>query len=131
MTSHQGVGDVEGTIGEWVGVRGGGRSIEGFRISPPTGLSEGDFEVRAVLGRDWFSPWLPGGSYCGSRGLALPLRGFCVRLRPEAAARYDLAISARFVDGAEAGPFGSDQIVAAPGLAGLEAFQIILRPRGG
>lgn len=127
----QGVGDVDGAIGDWVGMRGSGRAIEGFRIAPPQGLSADDFEVRAVLGHDWLAPWLPGGSYCGSRGLALPLRGFSLRLRPAAAARYDLLISARFVDGAEAGPLGSDQIVAAPAMSGLEAFQIILRPRGG
>jgi hypothetical protein len=125
----EGVGDVDGRIGEWVGQRGGGRAIEGFSLKPAQDLAVEEFEVRAVLGRDWLSPWLPGGSFCGSRGLALPLRGFCLRLRPQAAARADFAISARFVDGTETGPIGSEMICAAPSLAPLEALRIGLRAR--
>jgi len=127
----EGVGDVDGKIGDWVGVRGSGRAIEGFGLTPRQGFSSEDFDIRAVLGRDWLSPWLPGGSFCGSRGLALPLRGFCLRLHPTAAARVDLACFARFVDGSEIGPVGSDRICASPSLAALEAFQIIPRPRAG
>ena len=127
----QDMGDVEGGLGEWIGRPGSGRWIEGFRMAPRQGISTEDFECRAVLGRDWLSPWLPGGQYCGSRGLALPMRGFCIRLRPAAAARFDLAISARFVDGTEIGPIGSDYVCAAGSLAPLEALQIILRPRMG
>lgn len=125
------VGDVEGAIGDWIGRRGSGRSIEGFELVPRGGLSTADFESRALLGRDWFSPWVPGGRFCGSRGLALPLRGFSVRLRQGAAARYELLVSARFVDGAEIGPIPADSLCAAPSLAPLEAFQLILRPRAG
>lgn len=127
----EGVGDVDARFGEWVGMRGSGRAIEGFSLSPRQGISPDDFEIRAVLGRDWLSPWLPGGSFCGSRGLALPLRGFCVRLHPAAAARYDLACFARFVDGSEVGPVGADRLCAAPNLTALEAFQVVLRPRVG
>ena len=125
----EGVGDIDGRLGEWVGARGSGRAIEGFSLAPRQGISSEDFEVRAVLGRDRLSPWLPGGSFCGSRGLALPLRGFCVRLRAAAAARFELACFAQFVDGSEVGPVGSDQVCAAPSLAALEAFQVLLRPR--
>jgi hypothetical protein len=125
----EGIGDVDGRFGDWVGMRGSGRAIEGFSLTPRQGISAEDFEIRAVLGRDWLSPWLPGGSFCGSRGLALPLRGFCIRLHPAAAARYDLACFARFVDGAEVGPVGSDRICAAPNFAALEAFQVLPRPR--
>jgi hypothetical protein len=125
----EGVGDIDGKLGDWIGVRGSGRAIEGFGVAPRLGISTGDFAIRAVLGRDWVSPWLPGGSFCGSRGLALPLRGFCVRLLPAAAARLELSCVARFVDGTEVGPVGSDRICAAASLAALEAFQITLRPR--
>ncbi len=127
----EGVGDVDGKLGDWVGMRGSGRAIEGFSITPSQGIAPGDFEIRAVLGRDWLSPWLPGGSFCGSRGLALPLRGFCLRLRPTGAARIDLACFARFVDGSEVGPLGSDRPCVAPSLAPLEAFQVVPRPRVG
>jgi hypothetical protein len=125
----EGVGDVDGRIGDWVGMRGSGRSIEGFSLTPRQGISTQEFDLRAVLGREWLSPWIPGGRFCGSRGLALPLRGFCVRLHPAAAMRYDLACYARFVDGSEAGPVSPDALVAAPSLAALEAFQFQLRPR--
>jgi hypothetical protein len=125
----EGVGDVHGKFGDWVGIRGSGRSIEGFSLAPAQGVSSADFELRAVLGRDWVSPWLPGTSFCGSRGLALPLRGFCIRLRSAAATRLELNCSARFVDGSEVGPVGSDKICASPGLAPLEAFQVVVRPR--
>jgi hypothetical protein len=127
----EGVGDVDGKVGDWVGMRGSGRAIEGFSLTPRQGISPDDFEIRAVLGRDWLSPWLPGGSFCGSRGLALPLRGFCLRLHPGAAARSEVACFARFVDGSELGPVGSDRVIAAPSLAALEAFQVLLRPRLG
>jgi hypothetical protein len=125
----EGVGDVDGKLGQWIGTRGSGRAIEGFSLTPTNGISISDFAVRGVLGRDWLSPWLPGGSFCGSRGLALPLRGFCLRLLPAADARYDLACFARFVDGSEIGPVGSDRICATANLAALEAFQIVVRPR--
>ena len=125
----EGVGDVDGRFGEWVGMRGSGRAIEGFALNPHVGITADDLEIRAVLGRDWMSPWLPGSSFCGSRGLALPLRGFCLRVRPPASVRFDLACFARFVDGSEVGPLGSDQLCSAPTLAALEAFRIIPRPR--
>jgi hypothetical protein len=127
----EGVGDVDGKLGDWVGMRGSGRAIEGFSLTPRQGISPEDFEIRGVLGRDWLSPWLPGGRFCGSRGLALPLRGFCLRLHQAAAARYDLNCFARFIDGSEVGPVGTDRVCAAPSLAALEAFQVLLRPRVG
>ncbi len=125
----EGVGDVDGKIGDWVGMRGSGRAIEGFSLAPRAGIAPEDFEIRAILGRDWLSPWLPGGRFCGSRGLALPMRGFSLRLHPGPAVRNDLACFARFVDGSEIGPIGSDQLCAAPTMAALEAFQILMRPR--
>jgi len=127
----EGVGDVDGRLGEWIGMRGSGRAIEGFGLTSRPGFSTEDFDIRAVLGRDWLSPWLPGGNFLGSRGLALPLRGFSLRLHPAAAARLEFACLARFVDGSEVGPVGSDRIVASANLAALEAFQLVLRPRLG
>jgi hypothetical protein len=124
----EGVGDVDGKLGDWVGMRGSGRSIEGFSLAPRIGLTTDEFDTRAVLGRDWLSPWVPGGRFCGSRGLALPLRGFCVRLHPMAAARLELVVFARFIDGSEIGPVGPGAICAAPSLAALEAFQLRARP---
>jgi hypothetical protein len=125
----QDVGDVGGSLGDWIGNRGGGRWIEGFSVTPKQGLSSVEVEYRAVLGRDHRSPWLAGGTFCGSRGLALPLRGFCLRLRGAARATHDVICSARFVDGSEIGRASAEQVCAAATLAPLEALRIVLRPR--
>jgi len=123
-------GDVGGRIGDWVGMRGGGLAIQGFSLTPRLGLAPQDLEYRALIAPERLSPWLPGGHFCGSRGLNLPLLGFCIRLSGPAATRYDLAIFARFVDGTEVGPIAADRVCAAESFAPLEAFQLLLRPRG-
>ncbi len=103
-----------------------------FSLNPRLSITPDEFEIRAVLGRDWLSPWLPNCLVLWQpRPHLLPLRGFCLRLRPGAAARVDLACFARFVDGSEVGPVGSDRVIASPGLASLEAFQVMVRPRLG
>ena len=125
----QNVGDIEGTIGDWIGERRSGRWIEGFSIAPPLGVDPGEILYRVVLGRDQLSPWTPASKFCGSMGLAQPLRGLCLTLRGAAAAKYECGYTATFVDGSIAGFVSAGQICAAPTFAPLEAFQIILRPR--
>ena len=49
------------------------------------GIAPEDIEYQAVLGRNWLSPWVEGGKFCGSRGMALPLLGLKVRLKGAAA----------------------------------------------
>ncbi|MGH7042911.1 MAG: hypothetical protein ACREFY_12380, partial [Acetobacteraceae bacterium] len=75
LVAHvQRTGDVGAGIGEWLGVRGSKLWIEGFRITPrgplPAAVAE-CLEYQAVLGRDWLSPWVEGGAYCGSSYSAL------------------------------------------------------------
>ncbi len=76
------MGDVAVAVGDWVGVRGSKHWIEGFGVAPRDGMAAEDIEYQAVLGRGWLSPWVEGGKFCGSRGMALPLLG-----HPAAAAR--------------------------------------------
>jgi hypothetical protein len=123
----QNVGDVEGKFGDWIGDRHSGRWIEGFRITPPQNVASEELLYRVVLGRDQLSPWSPSGSFCGSEGLALPLRGLCLTLRGQAAANYQCSYAATFVDGSMAGLTPGGQICAAATFAPLEAFQINLR----
>ncbi len=122
-------GDVGGRFGEWVGERGSKLWIEGFSITPPSGLRPEDIEYQAVLGRGWLSPWSQGGQFCGSRRMALPILGFRMRLRGAAAKAFACACSASFTDGAMVGPVSSGESCEAEGLAPLEAFQVTLRPR--
>jgi hypothetical protein len=119
-------GDVAGKLGEWMGVRGSKNWIEGFSIVPPLPLKPEDIEYQAVLGRGWMSPWVKGGQFCGSRGMALPLLGIRVRLKGDLAEQYDCLCSASFVDGAEIGPLPAGGACEADTLAPLEAFQITL-----
>lgn len=126
----QRMGDVGVRFGDWVGTRGSRLWIEGFGVSPQNGVSEADIEYQAVLGRDWLSPWVEGGKFCGSRGMALPLLGLTVRLKGQAAATHDLSYSATFVDGTAIGPVEAGEPCQAESLAALEAFQIALRPKG-
>lgn len=126
----QRTGDVGAKLGEWMGTRGSRLWIEGFAISPGDAIAGTDIEYQAVLGRDWLSPWVEGGKFCGSRGMALPLLGLAARLKGAAAATHGLTYSASFVDGATVGPVKAGEPCQAPSLAALEAFKIELLPKG-
>jgi hypothetical protein len=122
-------GDIVGAIGAWVGDRGSARWIEGFGIAPLAGIPAEEIEYQAVLGRGWLSPWAEGGQFCGSRGMALPILGLCVRLRGAAAQAFELRLTASFVDGTTIGPVGSGEPCEAASLAPLEAFLLELHRR--
>ncbi|HQT72989.1 MAG TPA: hypothetical protein PLX84_03545 [Acidiphilium sp.] len=122
-------GDVGARFGDWLGEAGSGAWIEGIAIAAPEGFDPADLSYQAVLGRGWLSPWVDAGQYCGSRGMALPLLGFRVRLQGEAAKQFDLKCEATFVDGSKAGPLGSDETCEAESLSALEAVRITLLPR--
>lgn len=126
----QRAGDQGGEFGVWLGTRGSGSWIEGFAINPPEGLTAQDLEYQAVLGRGWLSPWIEGGKFCGSRGMALPLLGINVRLKGDAIKTHECSYHATFVDGSSVGPVPSGEPCQADSLAALEAFQIVLRRRG-
>jgi hypothetical protein len=127
----QGVGDQPAQINEWAGAKGSRRWIEGFSLTPHQTIAPSDIEYQAVLGRGWLSPWIEGGKFCGSRGMALPLLGLKVRLKGPAAKTYECSYSASFVDGSAIGPVSGGETCEAESLAALEAFQIAIQPRGG
>ncbi len=95
------------------------------------GLKAGDIEYQAVLGRGWLSPWIEGGKFCGSRGMALPLLGLKVRLKGNAAKTHECTYSATFVDGSSVGPVPGGETCEAETLAALEAFHLVIRRRSG
>ncbi len=129
MIAHiQGRGDVLAKLGEWMGEPGSQRWVEGFALAPRGKLGANDIEYQAVLGRGWLSPWAEGGQYCGSRGMSLPILGLRVRLRGEAAERYDCQVEASFVDGTRVGPLDNGEPCQATSLSPLEAFHIKLVP---
>ena len=95
------------------------------------GIKPTDLEYQAVLGRGWLSPWIEGGKFCGSRGMALPLLGLKVRLKGSVAKTHECSYSATFVDGSSVGPVPGGETCEAETLAALEAFQVVIRRRGG
>lgn len=132
MAHIQRAGDVGCMLGQWLGEQGSRAWIEGFGIAPAAGtIPHEDIEYQAVLGRNWLSPWVEGGKFCGSRGMALPLLGIKIRLKGASAKTHDLAYSASFIDGSSVGPVAGGEACEAESLAALEAFQIVVTPRGG
>jgi hypothetical protein len=127
----QRTGDMGARMGDWLGTRGSKLWIEGFAIVPPNGMAPEDLEYQAVLGRGWNSPWMEGGKFCGSRGMALPLLGIRVRLKGDAAKTHVLSYAATFIDGTEVGPVKDGEACEAESLAALEAVQVTLDPRSG
>jgi hypothetical protein len=126
----QRTGDQASRFNEWAGTRGSRQWIEGFSLTPHEEIKSEEIEYQAVLGRGWLSPWIEGGKFCGSRGMALPLLGLKVRLRGAAAKSHECSYSASFVDGSFVGPVQGGETCEAESLAALEAFQIVMRPRG-
>lgn len=131
MVAHiQQRGDVGAMFGEWLGEKGSKQWVEGFGLAPTSGLAAKDIEYQAVLGRGWLSPWVEGGQFCGSRGMALPILGMRVRLKGEAAEAFDLTYAATFIDGAECGPVGPGEPCEAESLAAVESFVVTVTPKG-
>ncbi len=133
MLAHvQGEGDVGCLLGAWVGERGSGRWVEGFAIAPRAslGIPAEDIEYQAVLGRGWSSPWVEGGQFCGSRGMALPILGLRVRLRGDSAKTHECLYAATFVDGTVAGPVADGAACEAESLAPVESLVVLIRKRG-
>ena len=132
MVAHiQGRGDVGAMLGEWLGEAGSKQWIEGFAVAPTNGIEKSEVEYQAVLGRGWLSPWVEGGEFCGSRGMALPVLGLKLRLRGAAAEAFDCSYSAAFLDGTKVGPVRAGEACEAESLAPMESFRIDIQPRGG
>jgi LPS sulfotransferase NodH len=123
------VGDVTGVCGAWIGKPGSGMWIEGFSISPRQGISAGDIEYLGIQDFSRTSPWVPGGGFCGTRGLSEPLRAMSVRLCGTTPDRYECTYSARFLDGTTIGPLAAGQLCRSAALAPLEAFLLLISPR--
>jgi hypothetical protein len=131
MAHVQRMGDVGCKLGEWLGKKGSRQWIEGVGMAPRNGIAPEDIEYQAVLGRNWLSPWVDGGKFCGSRGMALPLLGIKVRLKGAAAKAFVCSYSATFIDGSAVGPVNGGEACQAESLAAMEALQIVIRPRAG
>lgn len=121
-------GDVIVPAGNWVGQPDSKAWIEGFGLSMEKKIFDpNEIEYQAVLGKGWMSPWYSGNQFCGSRGMALPLLGICIRLKGEAEKKYSLTLTASFIDGTKLAT-GSSEVLSSPSLAPLESFKLDLVP---
>ncbi len=117
------VGDVVVALGQWAGRTGSERGIEAMCIDGGSLLPAEEIEYQAILGWNWNTPWFQGGQLCGSRGIALPLLGFRVRLLGESARRYAIVYEARLLGGVMTGPV-ADGAACGDGTASLEAIRV-------
>lgn len=100
----KGQGDVQFADSEWAGRAGSGVWIEAISVKPQEVLRASEIECKGLAANGFETPWLSDGAFCGSRGAGLPLIGFAVRLKPEAAKQYDVEYSAYFRSGVTVGP---------------------------
>ena len=130
ITAHvHNMGDIRCQLGDWAGIPGSGLWLEGLCITSGPGIADDDIEYQIVQTPHARLPWVSGGTFCGTRGMSLPVLGVCVRLRGAAAARFDCLYAATFVDGTRTGPLSGDSLCEATTQAPLEALQIVFRPR--
>ena len=98
-------GDLTFANAEWAGQVAPGLWIESFGILPLQRLAGRDIEYKGLSGNGIESPWTSDGRPCGTRGMAVPLVGFAIRLKPGPAMDYDCEYSGYFASGVTVGPF--------------------------
>lgn len=104
VTHVQNRGDLAFSESQWAGAPGQQLAIESFTISPLEAVSPELVEYKAVTATGVETPWVPGGSPCGTRGMGLPLVGFAIRMKPQAGKSFTCEYGARLVSGASLGP---------------------------
>ena len=89
----------------WAGRVGPGLWIEAFSIRPMNRFEVQDIEYKGLTGSGFETPWLSDDKMCGTKGMAVPLVGFAVRLKPgPATAGYECEYSGYFQSGVTVGP---------------------------
>jgi hypothetical protein len=89
----------------WAGRVAPGLWIEAFSVRPLEHFGAQDVEYKGLTGSGFETPWLSDDKVCGTKGMAVPLVGFAVRLKESAAtAGYDCEYSGYFQSGVTIGP---------------------------
>jgi GT2 family glycosyltransferase/glycosyltransferase involved in cell wall biosynthesis len=98
-------GDMNFTNLPWAGRIAPGLWIESFSVRPLERFAAGDIEYKGLTGSGFETPWLSDEKMCGTKGMATPLVGFAIRLKPSAAAAgYDCEYHGYFQSGTTVGP---------------------------
>jgi len=98
-------GDMNFADVPWAGRVAPGLWIESFAVRPLQRFGAQDIEYKGLTGSGFETPWLSDDRMCGTRGMAVPLVGFAVRLKPNSStAAYDCEYSGFFQSGVTIGP---------------------------
>jgi hypothetical protein len=98
-------GDMSFAEAPWAGRIAPGLWIESFSVRPLQRFGPQDVEYKALTASGFETPWHSDDSMCGTKGMAVPLVGFAVRLKPSAmSAAYDCEYSGYFKSGVTVGP---------------------------
>ena len=126
-------GDLSFTDSPWAGRVAPGFWIESFSVQPLKQLGTRDIEYKGLTGTGFETPWLSDDQVCGTKGMAVPLVGFAIRLKPGAeTAAYDCEYSGYYQSGGTVGPMRNGapcrSTVANDPLEGIQ-IRIVKRPR--
>jgi len=89
----------------WAGRIAPGLWIESFSVRPLQQFGAGDIEYKGLTGSGFETPWVSDDQPCGTKGMAVPLVGFALRLKPSpTASGYDCEYSGYFQSGLTVGP---------------------------
>lgn len=98
-------GDMSFSDGDWAGRVEPGLWIEAFSVVPLERFGSHEIEYKGLTGSGFETPWISAGAMCGTKGMAVPLVGFAIRLRDGAeTGDFDCEYSGYFKSGAMAGP---------------------------
>jgi len=98
-------GDMNFADVSWAGRVAPGLWIESFAVKPLRILGAQDIEYKGLTGSGFETPWLSDEKMCGTKGMAVPLVGFAVRLKSgTTTAGYDCEYSGYFQSGVTVGP---------------------------
>jgi hypothetical protein len=98
------VGDRRFVGDGWFGARNQKLQIEAFSIRPLDSLAASDIEFMGFGPGRRQTPWVTDGRLCGTRGRALPLTGFAVRLAPHVQDQFDVSYEGAFFESGVVGP---------------------------
>lgn len=98
-------GDMNFANMPWAGRIAPGLWIESFSLKVTEQLAASDIEYKGLTGSGFETPWLSDNKMCGTKGMATPLMGFAIRLKPgSAAANFVCEYSGYFKSGKTIGP---------------------------
>jgi hypothetical protein len=98
-------GDMNFANVPWAGRVAPGLWIESFAVLPLEHFGPQDIEYKGLTGSGFETPWMSDNQMCGTKGMATPLVGFAIRLKPSpAAAAFDCEYSGYFQSGITVGP---------------------------